>query len=218
MKKLLLTATVVLAVVSAYSQGTVIWGNSASTLVSTNSYAGEGTGSGPTAVTAPSAGLGYVYGLFSAAAGTSLGGVNNAAWSFTGLYATNTAAASGGRYGAPVGALAGLASGTSVALQVRGWSASFGQDWNAVKAWANADVSGVFNVASTGWYGESAIGQIVLGGGALPNPSLYGAGAGQIPGGFVLGQVNPLTPVPEPSTFALAGLAGAAMLIFRRRK
>lgn len=217
MKKLILTAALALAVVSAYSQGTVLWGNSGTTLVSTNSYSGQGTAppGSPTGVTAPSAGLGYVYGLFVAANGTTLGGMNNAAWTFTGLYATNTTAVSGGRIGVPgLGAVPDSLAGTTVALQVRGWSASFGKDWTAVKAWGNADAGGVLNVASTGWYGESAIGTALLGGGAIGNPTLFGASAGQI-GGFVLNQVNP---IPEPSTFALAGLAGAALLIFRRRK
>jgi hypothetical protein len=45
------------------------------------------------------------------------------------------------------------------------------------------------------------------------------SGPGQ-PGGFNTTDLvlNPITAVPEPSSFALAGLGAAAMLIFRRRK
>jgi len=45
------------------------------------------------------------------------------------------------------------------------------------------------------------------------------SGPGQ-PGGFNTTDLvlNPVTAVPEPSSFALAGLGAAAMLIFRRRK
>jgi hypothetical protein len=69
-------------------------------------------------------------------------------------------------------------------------------------------------LASTGYTGQSAIGQNYTLGGFGSPPSLpgatFGAGAGQI-SGFTL------TPVPEPSTIAL-GLLGAAALLMRRRK
>lgn len=70
-------------------------------------------------------------------------------------------------------------------------------------------------LATTGYIGQSAIGQnYTLGGFGTP-PSLpgatFGAGAGQL-SGF---QLNPV-PVPEPSTIVL-GLLGAAALLFRRR-
>ncbi len=69
-------------------------------------------------------------------------------------------------------------------------------------------------LASTGYTGQSAIGQNYTLGGfgtppSLPGPT-FGTGAGQIQG-FTL------NPVPEPSTIAL-GLLGAAALLFRRRK
>jgi hypothetical protein len=41
---------------------------------------------------------------------------------------------------------------------------------------------------------------------------------GTTPGTTVQGFMLNTVPVPEPSTFALAGLGAAALLIFRRRK
>jgi hypothetical protein len=71
-------------------------------------------------------------------------------------------------------------------------------------------------LATTGYLGESAIGQNYTLGGFGSPPSLpgatFGAGAGQI-SGFTLTPV----PVPEPSTLAL-GVLGAAALLMRRRK
>jgi len=71
-------------------------------------------------------------------------------------------------------------------------------------------------LATTGYLGESAIGQNYTLGGFGSPPSLpgatFGAGAGQI-SGFTLTPVA----VPEPSTLVL-GVLGAGALLMRRRK
>jgi len=53
------------------------------------------------------------------------------------------------------------------------------------------------------------------------NPFIFTLGTSSSPAGNLAGQGMQgfgVQPVPEPSTFALAGLGAAAMLIFRRRK
>jgi hypothetical protein len=57
----------------------------------------------------------------------------------------------------------------------------------------------------------------LLGGssGVFSNPVTLPPGT---PPGFVNMPATVMTPIPEPSTFALAGLGAAALLIFRRRK
>jgi hypothetical protein len=59
--------------------------------------------------------------------------------------------------------------------------------------------SGAFNITAT------------IGGGAQPAPSFPGTA-------FQSFNLYTIATVPEPSTFALAGLGAAALLIFRRRK
>jgi len=99
----------------------------------------------------------------------------------------------------------GFAPNASVAFAFAAWSISTGAlTYDAAK------------LASTGYLGESAIGQNYTLGGfgtppSIPSPT-FGTGAGQIQG-FTL---NPAV-VPEPSTIAL-GLLGAAALFLRRRK
>jgi hypothetical protein len=91
---------------------------------------------------------------------------------------------------------------------VVGWSANIaGPDWNAFRAWSQGG-------STPGWAGHSSVAEnVTLGGGLIPQGTIFGGGAGQA-SGFGLG----FTQVPEPSTFALAGLGAAALVIFRRRK
>ena len=57
----------------------------------------------------------------------------------------------------------------------------------------------------------SGAGTVMTGGGTVPAGNLFGANPGQI--GSITIEV-----VPEPTSFALAGLGAAALMIFRRRK
>lgn len=93
--------------------------------------------------------------------------------------------------------------GTVVAYAFAAWSNLGAQTW------ADAVAAGI------GYGGVSMIGHgYALSGGPTPPGATFGTGTGQIQG-FVL---SPLVPVPEPSTFALAGLGLAGLLAFRRRK
>ena len=103
----------------------------------------------------------------------------------------------------------GFGAGTSANFVVLGWSANIGgPNYSAFQAWANGSAQNPDQ-----FWGHSLVASNVqLGGGLIPPGNIFGAGAGQIPG-FVLSP-----PIPEPSTFALAGLGAAALVIFRRRK
>jgi hypothetical protein len=94
-------------------------------------------------------------------------------------------------------------------VQVRGWSASYGPDWQQAQAdWING---------RTIW-GESAIASgFPMGPAAGPGYAIWQAANGTNPAKiapFVLSYAY----LPEPSTTTLAGLGIAALLIFRRRK
>jgi len=184
MKKLLLTLALAAAVTAAYAQGTVQFVNSALTRVTQ-----QGIGNVPTTAA-------FNYGLFW---GTSQTGPFTLVQPL-GTSSTATAGLIGGGAGA-VYAVTGSTEGQSVWLQVKGWDASFGNDWLA---------------ASTGglWFGQTDVRQVTLGPTAGPGTVIWQTASGTNPNRF-----NPLVllPVPEPSTLALAGLGAAALMIFRRR-
>jgi len=97
-----------------------------------------------------------------------------------------------------------------------GWSASLG-DFTQFRLWWNngAHDSGP-GALTSGWAAVSVVANNILlapSGGPYNNP--WGPStSGQIPGI----NLSFYPAVPEPSTFALAGLGAAALVIFRRRK
>jgi len=110
----------------------------------------------------------------------------------TGFLASAPGYFAGGTVAIPTVGLGGTAS-----IQVRVWSTASGSYAAALAA----------NVVNT--YGASSIFSVVTGGGGTPaNPpaSLLGLTSFH------------LNVIPEPSSFALAGLGAAALLVFRRRK
>ena len=86
----------------------------------------------------------------------------------------------------------GLAAGTTVFLELTGWTGSA----------ADPTLAGGSDLL-----GSTSVFSIVLAANTNPiQPDVHGMSA------------LVLDPIPEPSTFALAGLGAAALLIFRRRK
>jgi hypothetical protein len=96
----------------------------------------------------------------------------------------------------------GFTPGTEITVQVRVWQSAAGGSYSA--ALAN---SGAFT-GTDGHFGYSQPIQITLGGGTIPNPNMVG----------LVGFPMQLSVIPEPSTFVLAGLGVASLLLFRRRK
>jgi PEP-CTERM motif-containing protein len=214
MKKVLTIAALLGVASLSYGQGTVNFaaGASPATRIATNSAIGG-------ASTGIISGGGYYFALFVAptSVGTSWG--SSTSWDPTiagfslvngGEYATNSNA---GRFtGTSPVTVNGFPTSSSGEFVVVGWSANIaGASWASFQSWING-TSG--NGVNTGWAGHSLVADAVqLGGGAIPAGNIFGANTGQVPG-FTLGMVT----IPEPTTFALAGLGAAALVIFRRRK
>ncbi|HEV2392731.1 MAG TPA: PEP-CTERM sorting domain-containing protein, partial [Verrucomicrobiae bacterium] len=150
-------------------------------------------------------------------------------WTFTGSYATNIPA--GGRLsgGSTAATTTGWAPGVTNSFAVVGWSSNLGHDWSTIAAELNGSTfsGGQWNGGNwtvkngSAFFGLSSVGFGEAGGGAqgLPPFPLFGtvptAAGTPITSPFSL---YVIAAVPEPGTFALAGLGAAALLIFRRRK
>jgi hypothetical protein len=227
MKKLAVILSLAAMASAAFGQGSVTFNNSSLQFARTNAIGLAGT-----AGNAGPAVQGFYYGVFTAAStvttiDASLQALLSPTWTFTGSYATNSAAATGGRIsGGTQNTGTGWEAGVTNSYLVVGWSASLGHDWTVVRNLLQGAslvngvwTGGAFSVQGA-FLGASTIAFGAAGGGTTGNPafSLFGTtptGQGTpIPGGFDMFVVS----VPEPSSFALAGLGAAALLIFRRRK
>jgi hypothetical protein len=234
MKKTLLTLALTAVVAStAMAQGFVIFSNPGNEKISVNStVGGPATGAMPLTST-------YYFALFYSASATTVLG-SAAAVTGAGNYVFNdpnwtfdnpTAGQAGGYvygpgYGQNVAAgqftssyIDPTQSGTLVPFTtaaqfvVVGWSAAIGTNITQVAQWLAAP--GV-----NGWIGESIVSAAITPGnpnGTPPTPSasLFSTTAGLLQK-FTLGEVA--ASVPEPTTIALFGLGGLALLAFRRRQ
>jgi hypothetical protein len=179
----------------ALGQGSVIFANTSSTLISTNAIVG-----GPAAGIISGGVRSYYFSLFTA----SLDTIDPSLFTFTGHYATNIATS--GRLGSAIAvAIPNAQELTTVAMLVRGWSANIGVTYSAVTNYLS-------NPSFAGWYGESAIANVTLGALDVGSPLLFGTTVGRIPG-FTLEMYT----VPEPSSLVLVGLGVAALWFFCRR-
>jgi hypothetical protein len=212
MKKLtLLTAIGLASCLSSFGQGFLIFNNSSSTAVKDNFTFGHQTNSPATVMVAIlwHAGPGSILpalGTASTASNTlpswgSLAGVNALGWNWAMNSGTSNLLSAltrspipttGTYSGGTVGIL-GTNPNDTISMYVVGWHAGFADPTAA--AAANAGL---------GW--SNPINELL---GASSSPGVTMAA-----GGVTSFAVNP---VPEPATFALAGLGAAAMLIFRRR-
>ena len=91
---------------------------------------------------------------------------------------------------------------SDVWIQVKGWSASFGTDWHSAE-WASLSMPGDY-------YGQSETINVF----PLGNPEILGTQIWQVAAGTNPNHIHPFTlyTVPEPSVYALAGLAGSLLL------
>ena len=203
MKKLILTLTLVAAVVSAYGQGTVAFSNTALTRNSLGA-------SGQVPTTAGLLKYGLWYGVGSAGAISTTAapwaiGVNST--TALGLIASSADAKT---------ALNNVSLGTETSpaeqdvwCTIIAWSAQYA-DWQAGKAAFDAGTIG------TAFYQWAPLNVNSLGNPAVSGATLWENATGTNPKLFNAAVIPQA--IPEPTSFALAGLGAAALLIFRRRK
>jgi len=227
MKKLAVTLSLLAVAAGAFAQGSVNPGNTGTTRFQTNSVGAGGTVGNAASASGP----GFYYEVLTApstvtSVDSSLQALLSGPWSDTGLRATNAAIA-GSSSGAT--GVANWNVGVSQSYIVVGWSGSLGTTWSQVSAELAGAVlnNGVWTgagFASTpgGWLGATGVGWRqaggVVGSTTIPTAGLFGtvddAHGTTINTPTSLFIVN----VPEPTSFALAGLGAAALMIFRRRK
>jgi len=219
MKKLLIIASVLaLGAIASQAQGTVSISLGGGNLVSTNDGTHIGKAYG-------SAAAGFYYELLVSTTAqpditsqsTSIG-----SWLDTGVFGTSgTTALNGGKITSGAGLTANNWTAPSGAVEddqrfveIIGWSGSYGTTFAAFLT----SLSG--GLASGGFFGVES-GQNVAGGGpsGLPAVNQWGNQTGGSGLGFNSGLVlTQVAAIPEPTTMALAGLGGLAMLALRRKK
>jgi len=193
----------------AFAQGTVSLFNSSSTLIS--------VGGTPMPVSGIQQ---FIFAIFLAPSTTVITANQTAlftdpAFQIAAGYTTNHPSTPGRittRPNLDVGTVGGFGGGSTVDFVIRGWSANLGYTWAEFLAnWNNGSPSGPAN--ETLWWGSSTVGndiQLSEVGGEIPSPFVFGLSPNQVQG------FNMVT-IPEPSSFAVAGLGAAALWLFRRR-
>jgi hypothetical protein len=215
MKKILVTTLAVCALVAgAMAQGQITFSASGTADPGALFYTMDGKLTSKVKIPAGGLipGVGQVnIALYGAAVGTTLsltpaGFPDLSAWKIGSPILQAVGPAAGGMTGKIVTMDASLgAAGGNVQLEVVAWT-------GAATSWADAIANPGANLFA--WSGDKLSGGALgwtSGSGSATTPFVIGKGPGAF-NGLVL------APIPEPSTFALAGLGAAALLIFRRRK
>lgn len=199
MKKLVVIALGVVMASSAFAQGYLQFqnGTAGSTHVYTNTVAGRGK----VPLTAGLLNYGLFIGAGTVASNSLTLGKDNSTGAF--LVAGNSTTVIGRFNTATADAIKqvqGIPGGTTVTIQIRAWSASYGNDWVTASTAVGA------------WWGASAINSTFVTGNASPGVAVMGTGATQVLGFDVFQNV------PEPSTIALGALGLLGAFMIRRRK
>ncbi|HEX7651913.1 MAG TPA: PEP-CTERM sorting domain-containing protein, partial [Verrucomicrobiae bacterium] len=153
----------------------------------------------------------------------------NNSWVDTGLTLTNSSTGNGraAAINPNTAAIANnWASGSTQNIILVGWSANLGTTWSAALAhlndWGNFSSALYWNnPQETLYFGVgTGVGTLTIGG-VNPGIGIFGSGAGQLnytdtgTGNLVMYE---LLTVPEPTTIALVGLGGIALLALRRKR
>jgi len=236
MKKLALTTVCALVVAgAAFAQGTISWSGTLTFAAITGYYnnnystlfGGSGGGTGTATPTTPN---GFYYELLYNTAFTGSAVAKPASiaalasgWVDTGLEGNNSTATAGrilamsGNTAAVIPGWAGgigTQGGTTNNIILVGWSSNLGTSWAAARTlllnWDNSVTGAYFGMSNTGYIvpNTGSPGVTVFGGTANANGLPIFSPATQL---FAI-------PVPEPATFALAGLGALSLLLFRRRQ
>jgi hypothetical protein len=244
MKKLALTIICALATTgAAFAQGYVSWTTpNAGVTAQTNStvysplFGGGSTGGGNIGNTANNTATGLVYDfelLYSPWTGSIATDAHvwDGTWKDTGLGATNSY---NGRLAPTVpgnvdlSQTIGWSNPTTNNLVLVGWSATLGTSWAQVSnecVQAAANPNHYFTVAGDQqnqilcFFGETTFGYLKPTTGTTGDTIIFGtsAGANGLPIYSLNTQLYEVS-IPEPVTFALVGLGGISLLLFRRRK
>jgi hypothetical protein len=207
MKQVILTCVGLALAASAFGQGTVRFSNVSADLAAppdrlvrfgvgtTNPF---GTNNAPLVNFGTASYRAQLYYGASTAAEASLVAVSTS----PALFRSSTTTAEPGTWAPGNRTMNGFDIGATVNLQVRVWDSAFGSTWELFQANAN-------NAA--GYRGTSALFQYTV-----PTDPLAPLTAFTMTG-FTAFSTSPGGIIPEPSTFALAGL-GAGLLVFLRRR
>jgi hypothetical protein len=217
MKKLVIAALTVTCAVSVFAQGTVVFNNRVTGTIVTHVYGGgssQVSGNGPSDTPAGSAnypGLTLLAGPNFLAQLLSANGAGQAESSLQPASTAPTTFRTGAAAGFVNGTTASLsnvpADAPVATLEMVAWDNSSG----LYPTWALASTAwqaGLIQAGRSGTFDVSAIGASPTAG-LNPAPTLNN---------LTSFNIFSTTPVPEPTSFALAGLGAAALLIFRRRK
>jgi len=222
MKKLVLSTLMSVVAGAAFAQGTVNWVSSAGNVIAqTNStvYFGGGAAvGGSIGNTLANTSTVYYYELLVSTTASSITSLSSlSSWSDTGLEAENGTTANGRLLilGQAQNATAlNWAAGQSVNAILVGWTANLGTTYasaynNYLSKWATAGIA-------NSYFGVSSVASGIAAQAGNPGVTVFGAGLISNPSATPM-QMDLLQTVPEPTTMALVGLGGAAMLAFRRK-
>jgi len=218
MKTILTIISLSAATTLVNAQGWISF-SAAASAIKTNSasYYVQTGGTSANVPTLANGGIFYYALLYSATAPSGGLAPTNSAWlqptlfgTSTFVMATNGTLSTGTLQGPANGQFASsLTASTPSYIEVVGWSASLGSTFTQVQGELTSG-----NWIANGFFGWDGGNLTITPTAASPGPTvipgIYGNGT------LVLYSVT--TPVPEPSTMALAGLGGLALLLFRRRK
>jgi hypothetical protein len=213
MKKVFVTLAVGMLAASAFAQGTLVFANNAASTIKLENAAGVPASGGQ--VQFAWAAVGASYTPWTASMTAAEWTAANAAWTVIGTPVNVTPTPgrfSGGTITA--GSTGTLAPGALIQGVVIGWTGTGAADYLAGYALA----SGQAVSATTHQFGVSNPFTVDTGDPTTVPPGSAGFIYNSTATPFVGLTMANIAPIPEPSSFALAGLGAAALLIFRRRK